>query len=233
MQPQSTLQLEWSSAPTLRARRSTTHTPYKPSSKLAVQTSPTKRAFDYLFAALVTLLMLSWLIPIIALLIKMESRGPVFFKQLRTGKNGSPFYCLKFRSMRTNADADLKQASRGDNRITKLGAFLRRTSLDELPQFINVLKGEMSVVGPRPHMLRHTEDYSKIIDNFMDRHLVLPGITGLAQVSGHRGETREVEAMAKRVNADIHYLENWSFWLDLKIVLATVFQIFRSNNHVF
>ncbi|WP_375436930.1 exopolysaccharide biosynthesis polyprenyl glycosylphosphotransferase [uncultured Hymenobacter sp.] len=233
MQQQSTLQLKWSQAPTLGPRKSTTHTPYKSSRKLAVQVSSTKRAFDYLFAAIVAILVLSWLIPIIALLIKLESQGPVFFKQLRTGKNGKAFYCLKFRSMRTNADADLKQAFRGDSRITKLGAFLRKTSLDELPQFINVLKGEMSVVGPRPHMLRHTEDYSKVIDNFMDRHLILPGITGLAQVSGHRGETKEIAAMENRVNADIYYLENWSFWLDLKIVLMTVLQVFRSNNHVF
>ncbi len=233
MQQQSTLRFEWNSVPTLGARRSTTHTPYKRSSKLAVQSSFMKRGFDYLFAAIVAILVLSWLIPIIALLIKLESQGPVFFRQLRTGKNGKAFYCLKFRSMRTNADADLKQAHRGDSRITKLGAFLRKTSLDELPQFINVLKGEMSVVGPRPHMLRHTEDYSKVIANFMDRHQVLPGITGLAQVSGHRGETKETEAMEKRVNADIYYLENWSFWLDLKIVLMTVRQVFGNNNHVF
>jgi lipopolysaccharide/colanic/teichoic acid biosynthesis glycosyltransferase len=135
--------------------------------------------------------------------------------------------------MRLNTDADFKQACKGDSRITKLGAILRRTSLDELPQFINVLKGEMSVVGPRPHMLKHTEDYSKFIHNFMDRHLILPGITGLAQVSGHRGETKEVEAMAKRVNADIHYLQNWSFLLDMKIVLLTILQVFRKNNNIF
>lgn len=233
MQQESTLHFEWSPAPTLEKRNSTHYTRYKTSPKLAVQSSSMKRTFDYLFAAIVAILVLSWLIPIIALLIKLESRGPVFFKQLRTGKNGAPFYCLKFRSMRINADADSKQAHRGDSRITKVGAFLRKTSLDELPQFINVLKGEMSVVGPRPHMLRHTEDYSKVIDNFMDRHLILPGITGWAQVSGYRGETKETEAMAKRVSADIHYLENWSFWLDLKIVLMTVTQVFRSNKHVF
>ena len=233
MQQQSTLHFEWNSAPTLEKRNSIARPAYKSSPKLAVQASSMKRVFDYLFAAIVAILVLSWLIPIIALLIKLESRGPVFFKQLRTGKNGTPFYCLKFRSMRINADADSKQAHRGDSRITKLGAFLRKTSLDELPQFINVLKGEMSVVGPRPHMLRHTEDYSKVIDNFMDRHLILPGITGLAQVSGHRGETKETEAMVKRVTADIYYLENWSFWLDLKIVLMTVLQVFRSNKHVF
>ncbi|GGF17794.1 hypothetical protein GCM10011383_31550 [Hymenobacter cavernae] len=177
--------------------------------------------------------LLSWLIPLIALLIKLDSKGPVFFKQLRTGKNGLPFYCLKFRSMRTSADADHKQASRGDSRITRLGAILRKTSLDELPQFINVLRGEMSVVGPRPHMLKHTEDYAQVIDNFMVRHAVMPGITGLAQVAGHRGETKEIAAMAKRVNADIFYIKNWSFFLDLKIVLLTVKQAVKGSENAF
>lgn len=192
-----------------------------------------KRIFDVVFSSLVAFFFLSWMIPLVALCIKLDSKGPVFFKQLRTGKDGKPFYCLKFRSMRTSADAHLRQASRGDNRITKLGAFLRKTSIDEFPQFINVLKGEMSVVGPRPHMIRHTEDYSKVIDNFMDRHMVMPGITGLAQVSGYRGETKEVAAMAKRVHADIRYLYNWSFLLDVKIVLRTMLQVFKNNQDVF
>jgi putative colanic acid biosynthesis UDP-glucose lipid carrier transferase len=192
-----------------------------------------KRTFDVVFATLVIVLLLSWLLPLIALLIKAESRGPVLFKQLRTGKNGQPFYCLKFRSMRVNGDANSKQASKGDSRITKIGAFLRKTSLDELPQFFNVLKGEMSVVGPRPHMLSHTEYYAQAIDNFMERHLITPGITGLAQVSGYRGETKEVETMAKRVDADIKYLYNWSFLLDLKIVLLTVTQVFKGNENAF
>ena len=192
-----------------------------------------KRAFDMVFASLVVLLLLSWLVPLIALLIKLESKGPVLFKQLRTGKDGSPFYCFKFRSMYINTDADSRQASKGDSRITEVGAFLRRTSLDELPQFINVLRGEMSVVGPRPHMLRHTEDYSKTIHNFMDRHRVMPGITGLAQVTGYRGETTEVDSMVKRVNADIHYVRNWSFWLDVKIVVRTVGQILKGNENAF
>ncbi|UOG72764.1 exopolysaccharide biosynthesis polyprenyl glycosylphosphotransferase [Hymenobacter tibetensis] len=192
-----------------------------------------KRAFDLFFASLVVVLLLSWLVPLIALLIKADSRGPVFFKQLRTGKGGKPFYCLKFRSMRINADADHKQASRNDSRITKLGAFMRKTSIDELPQFINVLRGEMSVVGPRPHMLRHTEDYSRVIANFMERHQVTPGITGWAQVEGHRGETKETAAMEKRVNADIHYIRNWSFLLDLKIVALTVRQAVRGNENAF
>ncbi len=192
-----------------------------------------KRVFDVVFASLVTLLLLSWLIPLIAALIKLDSKGPVFFKQLRTGKDGVPFYCFKFRSMHMNADADHKQASRNDSRITKIGAFMRKTSIDELPQFINVLKGEMSVVGPRPHMLQHTEVYSSAINNFMVRHAVAPGITGLAQITGHRGETKETDAMIKRVNADIHYLQNWSFALDVKIVWLTVYQAVKGSENAF
>lgn len=192
-----------------------------------------KRVFDIVFALLVTLLLLSWLVPLIAALIKLDSRGPIFFKQLRTGKNGVPFYCFKFRSMYINSDADHKQASRNDSRITKIGAFMRKTSIDELPQFINVLRGEMSVVGPRPHMLQHTEVYSSTIHNFMVRHAVSPGITGLAQVTGHRGETKETEAMIKRVNADIHYLQNWSFSLDMKIVWITVYQAVKGSENAF
>ena len=227
------MQLTWDKVPVL-AERTASAQPYCPTkSKLALYTPLPKRIFDYAFAILVVALLLSWLVPLIAVLIKLESRGPVFFKQLRTGKNGKPFYCLKFRSMRVSAEADHRQACRGDNRITKLGAFLRKTSLDELPQFLNVLRGEMSIVGPRPHMLRHTEDYSKVIHNFMDRHLIMPGITGLAQVSGFRGETKEMIAMTKRVDADIHYLKNWSFSLDLKIVFMTVFQVCRNNENVF
>ena len=137
-----------------------------------------KRVFDVCFSLLVVVLVLSWLVPVLGLLLKLESLGPVFFKQLRTGKHGKPFYCLKFRSMRLSSEADSRQASRGDSRITRLGAFLRQTSLDELPQFINVLRGDMSVVGPRPHMLLHTHEYAQRIANFMDRHAVTPGITG-------------------------------------------------------
>ena len=192
-----------------------------------------KRAFDIIFSALVVVLLLSWFVPLIALLIKLESRGPAFFKQLRTGKNGKSFYCLKFRSMTVNTEADVEQAIKNDSRVTRLGAFLRKTSIDEFPQFINVLKGEMSIVGPRPHMILHTEKYSRVIHNFMDRHLIMPGITGLAQVSGHRGETKEVETMAKRVNADIHYMHNWSIWLDVRIVLITVKQLFKSDQNAF
>jgi len=182
----------------------------------------TKRVFDVLFASLVVLFILSWLIPVMAFLIKMESSGPVFFKQLRSGKDNKPFYCLKFRSMIVNREADILQARHRDPRITKIGAFIRKTNLDELPQFINVLMGDMSVVGPRPHMLKHTEEYSLKIKNYMVRHAVTPGITGWAQISGLRGETIEDEAMVNRVKADLWYMENRTLSLDVKIIILTV-----------
>jgi len=181
-----------------------------------------KRVFDFLFALLVAILLLSWFIPLMALIIKLDSPGPVFFRQLRSGRYNIPFYCLKFRSMKVNSESDSLQASKEDQRITRVGAFIRKTSIDELPQFLNVLMGEMSVVGPRPHMLKHTEYYSQIIDNFMDRHHITPGITGWAQVSGLRGETRETQAMINRVNADIWYLHNRNLLLDIKIIFLTI-----------
>jgi exopolysaccharide biosynthesis polyprenyl glycosylphosphotransferase len=192
-----------------------------------------KRAFDIFFSLFVVIFFLSWLTPIIALIIKMDSKGPVFFRQLRTGKNNKPFYCFKFRSMAINTDSDNKQASKGDARITKVGAFLRKYSIDELPQFFNVLLGDMSVVGPRPHMLKHTQDYSKLIDNYMVRHFLSPGITGWAQVNGYRGETKETASMSKRVDADIWYLENWTLFLDVKIVFLTLWQTIRGNENAF
>ncbi|MBC6606476.1 sugar transferase [Hymenobacter sp. BT188] len=195
--------------------------------------TPEKRIFDFLFALVVTAFVLSWIIPLLALLIKLESRGPVFFKQLRTGKNGKPFYCLKLRSMRLSNDADSRQASRGDSRITRIGAFIRKTSIDELPQFINVLRGDMSVVGPRPHMLLHTDNYAQVIEHFMVRHTVTPGITGWAQVKGYRGETKEVQAMANRVEADLWYIQNWSLFLDIQIVSLTIYQALIGSENAF
>lgn len=192
-----------------------------------------KRAFDIVFSLLAIIFILSWLTPILALVIKLESKGPVFFRQLRSGKDNKPFYCLKFRSMTVNNDSDYQQASKGDTRITKVGSFLRRSSMDELPQFINVLLGNMSVVGPRPHMLKHTHDYSMLIDNYMVRQFLTPGMTGWAQVNGFRGETKETASMSKRVNADIWYLENWSLFLDLKIVFLTVWQAIGGNQKAF
>ncbi len=181
-----------------------------------------KRAFDIGFSVFVLIFIFSWLLPILALLIKLSSEGPVFFVQVRSGRDNKPFKCYKFRSMRVNKDADKKQATRDDKRITKIGAFMRKTSLDELPQFFNVIKGNMSIVGPRPHMISHTEQYSQLIDRFMVRHFLKPGITGWAQVKGLRGETKTVEEMLGRVEADVWYLENWSFLLDLKIIFLTV-----------
>lgn len=192
-----------------------------------------KRGFDIVFSSLVIVLVLSWLIPLLAVIIRLESPGPVFFRQLRSGKGNKPFYCLKFRSMFVNKDSDSLQASRGDKRITRVGLFLRKTSIDELPQFFNVLLGDMSVVGPRPHMLKHTQDYSLLIEKFMVRHFLTPGITGWAQVNGYRGETKETKAMSNRVEADLWYLENWSLFLDLKIIFLTIWQGFRGNPNAF
>ncbi|MCA1751849.1 MAG: undecaprenyl-phosphate glucose phosphotransferase [Cryomorphaceae bacterium] len=184
-----------------------------------------KRTFDLVFSLFVVVFILSWLVPVVALLIKLSSRGPVFFKQKRTGLDGHTFYCYKFRTMRVNAVADEQQATEGDGRITKVGKFLRRFNIDEFPQFVNVLKGDMSVVGPRPHMLSHTRIYSKLISPFMVRHWVKPGITGLAQAKGYRGETTEVRQMYQRVRMDVFYIQNWSFTFDIKIVLMTIWNM--------
>lgn len=192
-----------------------------------------KRGFDVLFSLLVIVGLLSWLIPLLAVIIKIDSPGPVFFKQLRSGKGNKSFYCYKFRSMRMNHDSETRQATKGDRRITRTGAFLRKTSMDELPQFFNVLSGDMSVVGPRPHMLKHTLDYSLLINNFMVRHFLTPGITGWAQVSGYRGETKETTAMTKRVEADLWYLENWTLLLDMKIIFITIWHLLRENKNAY
>ncbi len=192
-----------------------------------------KRAFDLVFSSLVIVFVLSWLYPIIAFLIKKESPGPVLFKQLRSGRNDEPFWCLKFRSMTVNKDSDKVQATKGDARITKIGAFLRKSSLDEMPQFFNVFLGSMSVVGPRPHMLSHTEEYKAIIEQFMVRHFVKPGITGWAQVNGYRGETKEDGAMEKRVEHDIWYMENWTAMLDVKVVFMTVINAVRGEENAY
>ncbi len=163
----------------------------------------------------------------------MTSPGPVFFKQKRTGYLGRDFYCWKFRTMHVNRDADARQATRNDNRVTKFGHFLRHTSIDELPQFINVWLGDMSVVGPRPHMLKHTDDYRKIIKRYMVRHFIKPGITGWAQIKGFRGQTEEVWQMEKRVENDVWYIEHWSFLLDLKIVFLTIINVFKGEDNAY
>lgn len=192
-----------------------------------------KRLFDILFSSLVTLLLLSWLIPLLALLIRLESKGPVFFIQHRTGRNNRTFRCLKLRSMYVNKDANEKQATRNDKRFTRVGRILRKTNLDEIPQFLNVLVGDMSVVGPRPHMLKHTEEYSRIIQQYMIRHYLKPGISGWAQVNGYRGEITEEGHLRRRVEHDIWYMENWSIFLDLKIIFLTVSNTIRGEKNAF
>ena len=193
-----------------------------------------KRAFDIVFSLGVIIFLLSWLLPIIWLIIRLESKGPLFFKQKRSGLDNHVFDCYKFRSMvANNQTSDTQQATKNDKRITKVGAFLTKTSLDELPQFFNVLIGNMSVVGPRQHMLAHTDQYRKLLDTYMIRHYVKPGITGLAQISGCRGETKEVAAMQRRVEHDIIYVENWSFLQDLKIIFLTVWNIIRGEENAY
>jgi len=192
-----------------------------------------KRLFDIVFSSLVTIFILSWLIPIIAILIKLDSKGPVFFTQLRSGKNNIPFKVLKLRTLTVNSDADSVQVTRGDRRITRLGAFLRKSNLDELPQFLNVLIGDMSVVGSRPHMLKHTLEYSQLFDNYMLRHYTKPGITGWAQVNGYRGEIKEPEQLKKRIEYDLWYAENWNIWLDFKIIYLTAFKTLSGDENAF
>lgn len=193
----------------------------------------TKRLFDILFSSFIIVFVLSWLTPILAILIKLESKGPVFFKQTRNGFNYQEFDCYKFRSMTPNKNAHLDQAKKGDLRITKMGKFIRKTSVDELPQFFNVLFGDMSVVGPRPHMVSHTNMYAERIDKFMVRHFVKPGITGLAQVSGFRGEVESDKDIINRVKFDIFYIENWSILLDLKITIQTILNVFKGEEKAY
>ncbi|NPA43555.1 MAG: undecaprenyl-phosphate glucose phosphotransferase [Chlorobi bacterium] len=192
-----------------------------------------KRAFDIVFSLIVVVLVLSWLTPLLALLIKLESRGPVFFKQLRNGLNYQPFYCYKFRSMYPNPEADRKQVTKGDRRVTRIGRILRKTSIDELPQFFNVLKGDMSVVGPRPHMIAENERFKGKVERFLGRHYIKPGITGLAQVKGYRGEVVTDEDIKNRVKYDLYYIENWSVFLDLKIILQTILNIFKGDRKAY
>lgn len=192
-----------------------------------------KRTFDFIFSLFFVIAIFSWLFPIVALIIKLDSSGPVIFKQKRTGRDNKDFYCLKFRTMKVNKESDTQQATKYDNRITKVGAFLRKSSLDELPQFLNVLVGDMSVVGPRPHMLKHTLEYSKQVGKFMMRHSVKPGVTGLAQSMGYRGETKTISDMRNRFKLDKFYIENWTFWLDIKIIFLTVVSLIRGSDKAY
>jgi len=191
-----------------------------------------KRVFDIVFSSIACFLLL-FIAPIIIWRIKRESPGPGIFKQDRTGLNGETFVCYKFRSMHINKESDSKQATKDDPRKFPFGNFIRRTNIDELPQFYNVLKGDMSIVGPRPHMLKHTEEYGHIIDHYMVRHFSRPGITGYAQIMGCRGETKDIKEMEERIKKDIWYIENWTFWLDIKIIMKTVFLTFSHDEKAY
>lgn len=192
-----------------------------------------KRSFDIIFSLLVIFGLLIWLTPVLAILIRLESRGPLYFVQKRSGLDNRDFNCYKFRSMALNRNADNQQARKGDLRVTSIGRFMRKTSIDELPQFYNVIFGNMSVVGPRPHMLKHTDEYSHKVDKYMVRHLVKPGITGLAQVRGYRGEIENDIDIQNRIKFDVFYIENWSLALDLKIIVQTILNLFRGEDKAY
>lgn len=192
-----------------------------------------KRIFDLFFSSLFLVLIFSWLYPLIALFIKINSQGPILFVQKRGGMGNRPFNCLKFRTMTYQKNAEFKQATVDDVRITRVGRFLRKSSIDEFPQFINVFLGEMSLIGPRPHPLKLNEDFAKRIKILMSRHYVKPGITGLAQCMGYRGETRDLADMENRVRLDRHYIENWTFWLDIKIIFLTVVSLIRGSDKAY
>jgi len=191
-----------------------------------------KRGFDVLFSLFVILFILSWLMPLIALFIKLESKGPIFFKQGRPGLDENEFFCYKFRSMQVNQTTE-KEASKNDPRVTKMGKFMRKTSIDELPQFFNVLLGDMSVVGPRPHLWSQNKSYANKVKKYMVRHYVKPGITGLAQVKGFRGEIETDDDMINRIKFDVFYIENWSIVMDIKIIIQTVINIFKGEDKAY
>ena len=192
-----------------------------------------KRTFDIVCSTLFLCTIFPFIYIIVGVAIKMSSPGPIFFKQKRSGEDGKEFWCYKFRSMRVNAQCDTLQATEHDPRKTRIGEIIRKTSIDELPQFINVFKGDMSIVGPRPHMLKHTQEYSSLINKFMVRHFVKPGITGWAQVTGYRGETKELWQMEGRVMRDIWYIEHWTFLLDLYIMYKTVYNAIHGEKEAY
>jgi putative colanic acid biosynthesis UDP-glucose lipid carrier transferase len=198
-----------------------------------IETHILKRVFDIFLSIIVSVFILTWLFPILFIIIKIDSKGPLFFKQKRDGLNGKQFYCYKLRSMKVNKEADVVSASKNDLRITKIGAFLRRSSLDELPQFFNVLIGNMSVVGPRPHINIQTKKYVNEVENYLLRNSIKPGITGLAQISGYRGEVIKKSDIENRVKLDIFYIENWSFFLDIKIISQTFISLFKQEDKAY
>lgn len=194
-----------------------------------------KRIFDVIMSLAICVLLLSWLLPILALIIKLDSPGPVFFTQKRSGKNNKEFSCLKLRSLKAhnNADGAVAQVTKNDDRTTRVGRFLRKSNLDELPQFLNVLMGQMSIVGSRPHMLKHTVDFSTMENQYMVRHLSKPGVTGWAQIHGHRGEIKQPGQLRQRLEHDIWYIENWNIWLDIKIVMMTIYVTFKGDKNAY
>jgi len=198
-----------------------------------IETHILKRIFDVVLSLIVSIFILSWLLPILFIVIRIDSKGPMLFKQKRDGLNGRQFYCYKLRSMKVNKDADVVSASKNDLRITRVGSFLRKSSLDELPQFFNVLIGNMSVVGPRPHINIQTKKYINEVENYLIRNSVKPGITGLAQISGYRGEVIKKSDIENRVKLDIFYIENWSFFLDIKIIFQTFISLFRQEDKAY
>jgi putative colanic acid biosynthesis UDP-glucose lipid carrier transferase len=186
-----------------------------------------KRLIDIILALLIVLLILSWLMPLLAIFIKIDSRGPIFFKQKRTGYKGRTFNCFKLRTMKVNNNADDLQAGFNDPRITNMGKFLRASNLDELPQFINVLLGDMTIVGPRPHMLKDSEYFAELFPGYYNRYLVKPGITGLAQINGFRGPTPNTRSIYKRLQWDLYYVEHATIGMDIRIVLLTAIETLR------
>jgi putative colanic acid biosynthesis UDP-glucose lipid carrier transferase len=209
--------------PVLSLRKTMLHDPI---------TKAFKRTFDIVFSIIIIFGLLSWLVPLLAIIIKFESRGPIFFSQGRPGINEEEFFCYKFRSMKMNNSTE-QEASKNDPRVTKIGKFMRKTSIDEMPQFINVLLGQMSVVGPRPHLWSQNKAYGNKIKKYMVRHYVKPGITGLAQIKGYRGEIETDEDMINRIKYDVFYIENWSLILDMKIIFQTVINIFKGEKKAY
>ena len=199
----------------------------------SVQNRVIKRTFDIVFSLTFLCTIFPIVLLVVAVITKITMPGPLFFRQKRNGLNDKVFYCIKFRSMRVNDDADKVQATKDDPRKTKWGNIMRKTNIDELTHFINVLLGDMSVVGPRPHMLNHTEEYSQLIDKYMVRRFVRPGITGWSQVTGFRGETKELSQMEGRVKGDIWYIEHWTFWLDLYIIFKTIANAIRGEKEAY
>ena len=190
-----------------------------------------KRGFDIVFSLCFLCLVFPFVLLVVFIVTQCTMPGKLFFVQKRTGLNGRTFKCYKFRSMRKNEHSDVLQATKGDSRITRWGKIMRKTSLDETPQFINVLLGDMSVVGPRPHMLKHTEEYTALIDGYMLRHEVKPGVTGWSQIKGFRGEIKQLKDMENRVKSDFWYIRNWNFLLDLYIILRTVTICFGNDKN--